>query len=195
MSQFPEEIKVRDKNLKILEYKLPDTGAYVVLETYSSLKSKSRIIHVLNFQSNDKVRVGRGQDADVRITDISVSRDHSEVYHSNGKFYQMDMNSKFGSVRSFEEPVLIKKQISIQAGKTVLFLSIKTPMDCCWTPEKKRGTLSDTSEYHQVHRRFPIELKSFFKTTSQQLITQKHKKSSSLLQIKKQMKQLEDEKE
>lgn len=95
----------------------------MVFETYSSLKSKSRIIHVLNFQNTSKVRVGRGQEADVRITDISVSRDHADMYHKNGKFYQLDLNSKFGSLRSFDRPVKIKKKLSIQSSKSVLFLS------------------------------------------------------------------------
>ena len=42
-------------------------------------KSKSRIIHVLNFTHSNWVRVGRGQEANVRITDISVSRNHAGI--------------------------------------------------------------------------------------------------------------------
>lgn len=94
--------------MKILEYRLPQSGPYVVFETYSSIKSKSRIIHVLNFENSARVSVGRGIDADVRITDISVSRNHAEVYHKDGKFYQLDLESKFGSLRSFSEPLMLK---------------------------------------------------------------------------------------
>jgi len=99
---------VNGKSLKVLEYKLPNEGAYAVLETYTSMKSTSRIIHVLNFGVSNKIRVGRGQDANVRITDISVSRDHSDIVYKDGKFYQIDLSSKFGSLKSFDKPIEIK---------------------------------------------------------------------------------------
>lgn len=33
------------------------------------------------------IKVGRGTEADVRITDISVSRFHSKIYFYDGEFY------------------------------------------------------------------------------------------------------------
>lgn len=75
-SLFPEIIEVKNEIKKILNYKLPENGPYIVLETYSSIKSKARIIHVVNFQGTEPIKVGRGQAANVRITDISVSRLH-----------------------------------------------------------------------------------------------------------------------
>lgn len=126
-SLFPDVVKVKNELKRILGYELPETGPYLVLETYSSLKSKSRIIHVLSFEGLAKIRVGRGQDSDVRITDISVSRNHAEIEYLNGKFLVTDMESKFGTLSSILEPIKVKKSINLQSGKTVIKLKICKP--------------------------------------------------------------------
>lgn len=37
----------------------------------------SKVIHVVNMLHTNEIRLGRGHDADVRVTDISVSRLHA----------------------------------------------------------------------------------------------------------------------
>ena len=46
------------------------------------------------------IRVGRGHDADIRVTDISVSRFHARINRdlNTGEFYVEDNNSKFGTL-------------------------------------------------------------------------------------------------
>jgi pSer/pThr/pTyr-binding forkhead associated (FHA) protein len=45
------------------------------------------------------IRVGRGHDADIRVTDISVSRFHAKINMSeNGEFFVEDNRSKFGTL-------------------------------------------------------------------------------------------------
>ena len=87
---FPESITYKGNLIRILNYKIPENSNYAVLETYVSLKSKARIYHVISFKKDESVVVGRGQEANVRITDISVSRAHSKLYFSDGKFYMLD---------------------------------------------------------------------------------------------------------
>ena len=41
---------------------------------------------------------GRGIDADLRISDISVSRQHCMIYSTNKEFYLCDNLSKFGTL-------------------------------------------------------------------------------------------------
>jgi pSer/pThr/pTyr-binding forkhead associated (FHA) protein len=38
-----------------------------------------RIIHVIDMSSKKNIKVGRGHDADIRVTDISVSRFHASI--------------------------------------------------------------------------------------------------------------------
>ena len=41
---------------------------------------------------------GRGSDSHIRMTEISVSRNHATIKLQNGKFYLEDNNSKFGTL-------------------------------------------------------------------------------------------------
>ncbi len=59
------------------------------------------------------VKVGRGHDADIRVTDISVSRFHAKLNrYSNGDYYLEDNHSKFGTL------VLIRKPYMLERNKT-----------------------------------------------------------------------------
>jgi len=58
------------------------------------------------------VKVGRGHDAHVRVTDISVSRFHAKIKKSSkGNFMVEDNGSKFGTLSLIRRPLLIKRNI------------------------------------------------------------------------------------
>jgi pSer/pThr/pTyr-binding forkhead associated (FHA) protein len=60
-----------------------------VLESIST--NTSKVIHVLNMQVCEKIFIGRGHDALIRVTDISVSRLHAFIARANnGYFYLYD---------------------------------------------------------------------------------------------------------
>ena len=45
------------------------------------------------------IKVGRGHDVDIRVTDISVSRFHAKISQGiDGDFYVEDNKSKFGTL-------------------------------------------------------------------------------------------------
>jgi predicted component of type VI protein secretion system len=77
------------------------------LESITHVSSK--VIHVVNMLAADQVKIGRGHDVDVRITDISVSRLHAVVRRTEkGYFYLQDNKSKFGTLSLARNPVLIQ---------------------------------------------------------------------------------------
>ena len=91
----------------------------MVLESVSN--NTSKVIHVINFAATEEIRMGRGHDADVRITDISVSRVHALIKKSpKGYFYIEDNNSKFGTLALIKHPFLLSFNESnfFQAGRT-----------------------------------------------------------------------------
>jgi len=54
----------------------------------------------------DKVIIGRGQAAQVRLADISISRQHTTLYLTkNNEFYMNDHQSKFGTLILQKEPI------------------------------------------------------------------------------------------
>jgi pSer/pThr/pTyr-binding forkhead associated (FHA) protein len=61
----------------------------MVLESISS--NTSKVVHVICMVDEESVTLGRGHDADVRVTDISVSRCHAVIKKSAlGFFYIVD---------------------------------------------------------------------------------------------------------
>jgi pSer/pThr/pTyr-binding forkhead associated (FHA) protein len=69
------------------------------------------------------IRVGRGHDADIRVTDISVSRFHAKINRSeDGQFYVEDNKSKFGTLIQARKPIMLDKNQNnyIQMGRSTL---------------------------------------------------------------------------
>lgn len=58
--------------------------------------------------SRELIKVGRGHDSQVRITDISVSRCHALIKKSNrGDYIVEDNNSKFGTLVLCRKPYML----------------------------------------------------------------------------------------
>ncbi len=135
---FPHIFKTdKGKELKVVDYQIPVQQenvplTYMVLESISS--NTSKVIHVVNLSAINEIRLGRGHDCDVRITDISVSRLHSYIRkHPNGFFYLEDNNSKFGTLALIKTPIQLpsNKTTYIQAGRTMLYIDIKRNYKFC----------------------------------------------------------------
>jgi pSer/pThr/pTyr-binding forkhead associated (FHA) protein len=68
------------------------------------------------------IKLGRGHECEIRITDISVSRSHAFIKNINGNFHLFDNKSKFGSLVREENISLDvgRQSHGIQIGRTVL---------------------------------------------------------------------------
>jgi pSer/pThr/pTyr-binding forkhead associated (FHA) protein len=79
--------------LNIIDYDTPEPEFedevcnYIVLESISS--NTSKVIHVVNMDQITKLYIGRGHDAHVRVTDISVSRVHAILIKSTQGYYML----------------------------------------------------------------------------------------------------------
>lgn len=89
---YPYETRSIDGKqwLNIIEYDKPalrpDGESYfMVLESISS--NTSKVIHVINMERQNKIFIGRGHDAHIRVTDISVSRLHAALIKSPHGYY------------------------------------------------------------------------------------------------------------
>lgn len=63
----------------------------------------SKLVYLLtpdqaNGARKEVYKLGRGNDQDVRITDISVSRSHARICFDGHKFMIEDESSKFGTL-------------------------------------------------------------------------------------------------
>lgn len=66
------------------------------------------------------VCIGRGLENDIRITDISVSRDHAHIkWRQDGTIQVLDLVSKFGSAIQVQKPLMLNNQV-LQIGRTII---------------------------------------------------------------------------
>jgi len=106
-----------------------DADRFLVIESVTN--SSSKTIHVINFGLASTVKVGRGSQCEVRITDVSVSRHHSTLelvsqINSEGKqemhLIVSDEQSKFGTLVFIRKPIKLAKGVKsyVQVGRTLL---------------------------------------------------------------------------
>lgn len=126
MQAFPMTINCQEKIIDLFPVETP-SAPHMILEEISKERS-SKAIHVIHLTTKDSLRLGRGHESEVRISDISVSRCHAIISYRNGAFYLEDNKSKFGTLVEINDQFLIdpSNQIAVQIGRTVISLSIKS---------------------------------------------------------------------
>jgi hypothetical protein len=99
---------------------------YITLESSFSEKNEYSI-HLISLNNKKNVRLGRGHDSDIRISDISVSRCHAVIQYTDGEFHLLDNSSKFGTLVESREIEINKNNpvTCIQVGRTLLMFSLK----------------------------------------------------------------------
>ena len=113
------------KPIEILDFDKPEQD-FIVLESVTL--QNIRIVHVISMKERQFIRVGRGHDTDIRVTDISVSRFHAKINRSptTGEYFVEDNKSKFGTLLQIRRPHLLEKnKINyLQMGRTLLKIRI-----------------------------------------------------------------------
>ncbi|CAI2386840.1 unnamed protein product [Moneuplotes crassus] len=117
---------INGKETYVLDYLRPDSGCYMILESYTNTPHKTIHVLVSNKRNNPynadiEYCVGRSNEAAVRITDISVSRIHSSITYSEGDYYVRDEAAKFGTLIYLRDPVAVPKrrsfELNLQLGR------------------------------------------------------------------------------
>lgn len=124
---FPFQIAHNNRLVDIVDIEKPEKD-YIVFESISSSAVPQKVFYIINTENKQHIRIGRGQESDVRITDdISVSRCHATIKRNNrGDYVLEDFNSKFGTLVQVQYPVFLSPQlysqqpIVFQSGKTCL---------------------------------------------------------------------------
>mmetsp|Transcript_33032 Transcript_33032/g.50619 ORF Transcript_33032/g.50619 Transcript_33032/m.50619 type:complete len:81 (-) Transcript_33032:1256-1498(-) len=71
--------------------------------------------------------MGRGQECQLKVSDISVSRNHCEIEYHKGKFRIRDMGSKFGTLTLAQGKIEILPGTltGMQIGRTLMVFEAK----------------------------------------------------------------------
>ena len=135
---IPERVKYRDKYISLLDFK-EVKPPYIILQTMSHYNlhcgsySEYNVIFVLSFKDKNYMVIGRANESDIRLSDISVSRNHSILSYYYGDFFLDDIGSKFGTLLLIQNNIMFLpyKEISIQTGRFhLLFYLIRTFLGC-----------------------------------------------------------------
>ena len=107
-SPFKDVVTSRNGHeVNLLNFKMfEESKNYLIIESVTNTTSKT--IHVINFDASPLIKVGRAQIAEVRITDISVSRHHSNLrLCKDGTVCLNDNYSKFGTLLLLNKPLAV----------------------------------------------------------------------------------------
>ncbi|CAG9321062.1 unnamed protein product [Blepharisma stoltei] len=124
--EFPMSINYQGRTSELFPIEKP-SAPYLILEEISKEKS-SKSIHVVHLTTKNSIRLGRGHESELRISDISVSRCHAHILFRNGSFYLEDNRSKFGTLIEVSEGYALdpNSQIAMQVGRTVISFFVKS---------------------------------------------------------------------
>jgi hypothetical protein len=146
---FPERIKYKDEIINIYEMQKPENN-YIMLESISREKRENRYLYIIHLKDKQSIKLGRANDSDVRMTDISVSRNHASLKLYNGYLYLQDNSSKFGTLVHLQKDVTVlpQSQLALQSGKLYLLLNLKKTCFAAIRCYKNKSLISqDYNEY------------------------------------------------
>jgi hypothetical protein len=128
--QLPRKLIFKGIVHELINIERPELP-YIILEKIggqSEVGSASTLSLIVPTDS-DSIKLGRGHQCDLRISDISVSRIHAFLKFSEGKFLIYDNESKFGTLILLNKDYEIKNdKAAIQIGRTVFTFVQKTPL-------------------------------------------------------------------
>ena len=132
-SKFPDYIKHKGKIYNISFYK-PKFKKFLILESIRADKFKTKFFHILSFDNNKcHITLGRSNDCELSIPELSVSRFHCFIHRDKNKLYLEDNNSKFGTCVLLQNSNLLltdNEPLRIVKGKTYIKLNMLTSSNC-----------------------------------------------------------------
>ena len=150
---YPFKFKLSgiEKPFELIDLKKPLGCDYIILESLNQMKDNCNIksIHVIELNDNDLI-IGRGHESDIRINDISVSRNHAKLKYDKekGTILIRDLKSKFGTLVLIKKPLKIKeKKIHIQIGRTYIEAWLIGLEDFNKLKEEKRARLLNKQKH------------------------------------------------
>lgn len=135
LSPVPMKFKFRSKTYDLVNMHMPDCSNIIFEHVVKDDQEKT--LYLLMFKDKKTVKLGRSNDSDFRLSDISISRHHADLYETPNGVYLEDNESKFGSLYLMECKLnfIFCKTIGIQIGKHFYMMQMNRsfwPSICCY---------------------------------------------------------------
>jgi hypothetical protein len=140
-TKFPDYIRHNGKLFALLDFNY-EYKNYMILESLTLDKHKNKFLYVISLENNHKIKLGRGHDSDILLSDISVSRIHCVISTENKNVYVEDNNSKFGTLILIQSPSIQMVEnlpLYFQVGRTFFTCRFKKQaklFQCCGVSER-----------------------------------------------------------
>ena len=135
-NKLPDYIHHKNKLYKIIEFKI-DFKNYISFENLTLDKQKNKFIYVINLDKKKDIKIGRGHEANIILSDISVSRVHCVLNVYNKNVYLQDNEAKYGTLVLVQTPrlnIIDNIDLNLQIGRSFINCKNKTPFKlfkCC----------------------------------------------------------------
>ena len=96
LKPLPRKIKFNNFVYELITIEKPECP-YIILEKISD-DNNHPTLSIIVPEKGQTMKLGRGHQCDLRISDISVSRIHAHLKFEDGKFLIYDNDSKFGTL-------------------------------------------------------------------------------------------------
>lgn len=117
---LPDSIQHNKKIFDIVDFG-KDYSNYMTIEALTLDKYKNKYLYVVNLDNDKDIKIGRGHDTNLLLSDISVSRLHCKISKSKNNFFIEDFDSKFGTLILMQNPIFqlnTEIPLNIQIGRT-----------------------------------------------------------------------------
>ena len=140
-TKYPDFIKFENRLLPVIDFS-QEFDNYLTLESLTLDRQNNKFIYAISLDKERKIKIGRGHEAKVLLSDISVSRIHCIMIVENNQVFIEDNESKFGTLILVQTPnIKISENLPlyIQVGRTFFQCKLVKPFklfNCCEVEEK-----------------------------------------------------------
>ena len=125
---WPRSVCFQNQVRSLISVEKPEFP-YIILEkqsTDSTTNLKANSLSLIVPSEDAPIKLGRGHQCDLRISDISVSRIHAFLKFENNRFLIFDNDSKFGTLIKLNKPYqVMTDKAAVQIGRTVFTFVLK----------------------------------------------------------------------
>ena len=124
---YPEKVAVGKKVFELLLIDKPSDN-FITLQS-DTKNGEATNINVISFDDKKNIRLGRANDSDVRLSDISVSRNHANISLGRDGLLLNDVKSKFGTLVKVKQSVTLNLGVrfEVQCGRNLIEIVVKKP--------------------------------------------------------------------
>ena len=157
--KYPLSVRLNNVTHNLFRTEVEGNQSHAVFELYEKNSRDVQGITVLLLKENDmKFTIGRSNDCDIILNDVSVSRTHAEIFFSSNKLMVKDLHSKFGTHLFVEQLILssFTKEIHLQIEKFYLQFHVMKNKKCfCNTKSPYTHNIILTDTLKILKREFP----------------------------------------